>query len=671
MEIPRLHPDTIEEIKQKVDIVDVISGFVVLRKRGKDFVGLCPFHEEKSPSFTVSPSKQMYYCFGCGIGGNAIKFLMELGKRSFSEVVLDLAKRYQVPIKTLEPEQRAAFQRQLSLREQLYEILALTTKFYEHILRQDEGKIALEYLREKRLLKEETIQKFQLGYAPQGWETLYSYLVEQKHFPAQLVEQAGLIVPRKSGSSGYYDRFRYRVMIPIWDIQGRVIGFGGRSLGDELPKYLNSPETELFDKGKTLFALDKAKTAISKQDSAIVVEGYFDTIALHEAGINQVVASLGTALSLEQVKQILRYTESKQIILNFDADNAGQQAASRAIGEIEKLAYRGETQLRILTIPDGKDADEFLKSHSVEAYQELIKNAPLWLDWQIQQIIKDRDLKKADHYTHVTQEIVKLLNNITDDNQLTHYLQKSAEILSQGDIRRISLLVDSLINQVVSHWTKLLNEDGALVLPLFIRNKLKSSQKIRVKGGSKEAKTTTTTLEGKNDRGLLERAEGTLLKIYLHCPEYRQSLLESMDARDVQFSLSHHRFLWRQILILDSDIPNMVQLESSDLISRLQNSLLEMPEHLKQVSHLFHLDDLSEKDIYRAPLALRAAIACLEQILSIKRKKVALEMWQKTDLGSQRELAEQYHQQVYMEQEWIAQLETLRQANFYDLISFG
>lgn len=271
MEIPRLHPDTIEAVKQRVDIVDVISEHVVLRKRGKDFTGLCPFHDDKSPSFSVSPGKQFYYCFSCGAGGNAIKFLMEVGKQSFADVVLDLARRYQVPVKTLEPAQRQELQRQLSLREQLYEVLALTAKFYEHALRQSDGKPALTYLTEKRQLNEATIQQFQLGYAPAGWQTLYGYLIEQKRFPVELVENAGLIVPRQEGR-GHYDRFRDRLMIPIHDLQGRVIGFGGRTLGDEQPKYLNSPETELFDKGKTLFALDKARVAIAKADRAVVVE---------------------------------------------------------------------------------------------------------------------------------------------------------------------------------------------------------------------------------------------------------------------------------------------------------------------------------------------------------------------------------------------------------------
>ncbi len=668
MQVPRLHPETIEEVKQRADIVDVISGRVILKKRGKEFVGLCPFHDEKSPSFTVNQAKQMYYCFGCGAGGNAFKFLMELDKRSFSEVVLELAKNYQVPVKTVEPEQRQELQRQISLREQLYEISALTAKFYEHALRQTQGEEPLAYLKSERKLSEETIQQFQLGYAPQGWEALYTYLVEQKNYPAQLVEQAGLIVPRKSGGSGYYDRFRNRIMIPIRDTQGRVIGFGGRALGDEQPKYLNSPETELFDKGKTLYALDTAKTAISKADRAIVVEGYFDAIALQAAGISNAVASLGTALSLNQVRQLLRYTDSKQIVLNFDADKAGTQAAERAIGEIEKLAYQGEVQLRVLNIPDGKDADEYLKTYSPEQYRELLEKAPLWIDWQLQQMLVNQDLKQADTSQQVTKKIIKLLTNITDDNQLAHYLQKCAEILSKGDFRLTKMLAENLLNQVVSDWAKRQSQDESLTMPLLIRNKLKPNKQYKKQRGSGENKSSNQGLSAAA-RSLLEEAEAQLLQIYLHCPEYRQEVREAIEARDVQFSLSHHRFLWHQILNAEILHKMSLQVAPSELILKLQDSFIEYPNQLNQISHLFHLNEFSERNVYRAPLVIRSAIACIEQIISIKRRRIALNMWEKAKTASSGEEAIEYHQLFCAEQEWLKELERLRQVNFFDLTS--
>ncbi|WP_199296556.1 DNA primase, partial [Leptolyngbya sp. FACHB-711] len=624
--IPRLHPDTIDEVKQRVDIVDVVSEYVVLRKRGKDFTGLCPFHDDKSPSFSVSPGKQFYYCFSCGAGGNAIKFLMELGKRSFADVVLDLARRYQVSIKTLEPEERQEFQRQLSLREQLYEVLALTARFFEHALRQPQGETALTYLLEKRQLSETTIQQFQLGYAPAGWQTLYGYLVEQKGFAVQLVEQAGLIVPRQEGK-GYYDRFRDRLMIPIHDLQGRVIGFGGRSLGDEQPKYLNSPETELFDKGKTLFALDKARGAIAKSDRAVVVEGYFDVIALHAAGITNVVASLGTALSLHQVRQLLRYTESKQIVFNFDADAAGVKAAERAIGEVADLAYQGEVQLRILNLPQGKDPDEFLKANSAADYQDVLKNAPLWLDWQIQQILQQADLQKADQFQQSNQEIVKLLGNLPNASLRTHYIHRCAELLSQGNAR--------------------------------FAVQLEADLRTQVRGQRWHGRSQKWQRPG--DRSLLEESEAQLLRLYLHAPEYRSMIMEALDERDLDFSLSHHRYLWQQIL----DAQNQA-IASNDLLNLLQDSCPD--DKVAQLYPLFQLDEKSHRDILRAPLVIRAAAACLEQVMCEKRYRHFNDLWKQTDCIQSFELAQYYQQQMYAEKQRIRELEQeQRRVSFVDL----
>ncbi|MBD1999670.1 DNA primase [Leptolyngbya sp. FACHB-541] len=627
MDVPRLHPDTVEQVKQRVDIVDVVSEHVVLRKRGKDFTGLCPFHDDKSPSFSVSPGKQFYYCFSCGAGGNAIKFLMEFGKRSFSDVVLDLARRYQVSVQTLEPAQRQELQRQLSLRDQLYEILALTARFYEHALHQAQGEAALIYLREARRLSEETIQQFQLGYAPAGWQTLYGYLVEQKHYPVELVEQAGLIVPRQGGG-GYYDRFRDRLMIPIHDLQGRVIGFGGRTLSDEQPKYLNSPETELFDKGKTLFGLDKARGAIAKQDCAVVVEGYFDVIALHAAGISNVVASLGTALSLVQVRLLLRYTESKQVVLNFDADAAGAKAAERAIGEVADLAYKGEVQLRVLNTPQGKDPDEFLQSHSADDYRVLLAESPLWLDWQIQQLLADADLSKADQFQQSTQAIVKLLGNLPNATLRTHYIHRCAELLSRGEARLTLRLEEDLRTQVRGQ---------------------------RWHGRSQKWQTP-------GDRTLLEESEAQLLRLYLNLPDYRTLIIDALEERDIDFSISHHRFLWQQILELQSDITK------DDLIRQLRDRLTEFPDRLAQVNPLFHLDEKTQRDIVRAPLVVRAATACMERVMCEKRCRHFLSLWEKTDCAVASELSQYYQQQIYAEKQRIEELDQQeRQTTFADL----
>jgi DNA primase len=637
MNVPRLHPDTIEDVKSRVDIHDVVSDHVVLKRQGKDFVGFCPFHDDKrNPSFTVSPSKQFYYCFSCGAGGNAIKFLMEVGKRQFSEVVLDLAKRYQVPVKTLEPEQRQELQRQLSVREQLYEILALTAKFYEHALVQPEGQPALRYLVEGRRLTPDVIQQFQVGYAPGGWSTLHGYLVEQKNYPEKLVEQAGLIVPRKEGN-GYYDRFRDRLMIPIHDIQGRVIGFGGRALGDEQPKYLNSPETDLFDKGKTLFGLDKAKAAIAKQDRAIVVEGYFDVIALHAAGIEIAVASLGTALSQGQIKLLLRYTESKHIVLNFDADGAGVKATDRAIGEIATLAYQDAVRLHILNIPSGKDPDEFLKTNSPAAYMALLEAAPRWIDWQIQNITQGRDLTQGGHMKEVTEQIAKLLGNITNPSTRTDYIKTCAEQLSQDKSWRVRQIEEDL--------------------------------RLQVKGQRWHGRSTKWQSPG--DRDLLAESEVQLLRLYLHAPQYRGEIVEQMEERDVEFSHSQNRFLWQQILEIQALHPVQAEFASADapdLLSVLRDRAAEFPQDLTHIFWLFELDEKTELEVNRAALVIRTATASMERVMCEKRRRHFFDLWKNTDVVASPDLGQYYQQKIYAEDQRIKALDQERHTNFNDLV---
>lgn len=646
MSSSRFHPDTIETIRERVDIVDVISDYVVLKKRGKDYQGLCPFHEEKTPSFSVSPSKQVYYCFGCGAGGNVFKFLMELGKHSFSEVVFELARRYQIEVKSLEPEQQEQLQRELSLREQLYEILAVAGSFYQHLLYQSEGKKAREYLKQERKLEDESIQVWGLGYAPAGWETLYRYLVEQKRYPVKLVEQAGLIQPRKSGK-GYFDRFRDRAMIPIKDAQGRIIGFGSRTLTDEEPKYLNSPETSLFDKSKTLFALDQAREAIRKEDQAIVVEGYFDAIALHSVGIKPVVASLGTAFSEDHVRQLLRYTDSKHIIFNFDADQAGITATQRVIGEVEPLVYSGQVQLRILNLPGGKDADEFLQTHpdAAQQYRQQVENAPFWLDWQLQQLIQHQDLQQPDQVQKVTKKMVQLLNHIQDVALRTHYLRHCAEILSQGDSQLTSLYTETLRNALKKPQgkTKKLNQDSSQPNP-------------------------TLSLPGTSQ--LLGQAEALLLRVYLHCPGYRERIAATLEEKELLFSLSPHRWLWQKILGLEEtyDFSGDHQ-DKNRLLMQLQDEVTQSPEQEKQLMNVMQLQETTSTDLQRPGLVIRAAIATLEQTACEKQKHYCLQQWQKLDPNRDQETIRYYMEQFYEAQRQLEVLKQQRQFSIQDIIN--
>jgi DNA primase len=649
MEVPSLHPDTIKEVKAKADIYEIVSSYVVLKKQGRDFQGLCPFHQERSPSFTVSPSKQMYYCFGCQAGGNAVKFLMEVNKRSFSEVILDLAGQYQVSVRTLAPEKRQELQRQLTEREQLLEIVAVAANFYQHALQQNAGQVALAYLQNKRQLSIETIRSFQLGYSPDSWETLVQYLTEAKKFPAKLVELAGLIIPRKE-STGYFDRFRNRLMLPIFNSRGQIIGFGGRSLGDEQPKYLNSPETPLFDKGKTLYGLDRAAAGIKQNDRAVVVEGYFDVIALHAAGITEAVASLGTALSNYQIKQLLKLTPSNQIILNFDADRAGKLATEKAIEEVADLAYQGQIQLRVLNLPAGKDADEFLVENSSNAYQELLAQAPLWLDWQLDRAVSGVNLQDAQGYQQAVGESVKLLHQITDPTTRTYYLQKTAQLLSGNDVRQIPLLVENL-NTALKRQERLVRKPADLPrTPETENDNLTQGLPIN--------------LLPLPQQRLVEQAEIVLLRLYLHYPEYRLTIIEAMEESDVIFCLPHHRFIWQKIV--DASQQGTIDYSDPQLIAYLQDLHGTHSREMGQVNHLFHLNEQTAQEILRSPLVIKAAAACLEKVACEKQRSDYLTLWQNPTTAPERR--QQYYEQFYEAQRRLQAINKQRLFSIADLM---
>jgi DNA primase len=618
---PRLHPRTIEAVKERADIVDVVGEHVVLKKKGREFVGVCPFHDDKSPSMTVSPAKQFYYCFSCGAGGNAIKFLMELQRQSFSDVVLELARKYQLPVETLEGPQQERLRQQLSRRDQLHRVLRLAAGWFRDQLRTPEGAPALAYLRDSRGLSETTLEAFGLGYAPERWDGLLSHLQQVEGVAPELLEAAGLVVPRKgssaSDSRGYYDRFRHRVMVPISDRQGRIIGFGGRSLDGAEPKYLNSPETEVFEKGKHLYGLDKAVNAIRKDDRAVVVEGYFDVIALHAAGISNAVAALGTALSSQQITQICRCCDGKRLILNFDTDRAGVRAAQRAIGEVEQLALQGQLELRVLQLPAGKDPDEFLQQHGAGEYRSLLDQAPLWLDWQIDQVLADRDLARSDQFQQAVTALVALLGKLPASAVRSRYLQQVAERLSGGQARMALQLEDDLRQQVKGQ---------------------------RWHGRSQR-------WEQPGEAGLRERAEAELLRLYLHCPTSRAAIRAELRRRELDdFALAHHRQLWASISSLEEDNLGVGRLEAInrgsdpgheladlDLPRLLADQLLVSQDEdtppaagtdlLSRLTPLLEPSDVQRLALDNPLLQLRGATAALERQRSIKRCRHLLSAW--------------------------------------------
>ncbi|MDC0315416.1 DNA primase [Synechococcus sp. AH-551-G15] len=607
MAMPRLHPRTIDAVKERADIVDVVGEHVVLKKKGREFVGVCPFHDDSKPSMTVSPQKQFYYCFSCGAGGNSIKFLMEFQRQSFSDVVLDLARRYQLPVETVDGPQQERLRQQLSRRDQLHRALALASGWFRSQLKSASGADALAYLRDQRGLSEATMETFELGYAPDQWDGLLKHLQHVEGLSPELLESAGLVVPRKGGN-GFYDRFRGRVIVPIRDRQGRVIGFGGRSLDGSDPKYLNSPETEVFEKGKHLFGLDQAANAIRKDDRAVVVEGYFDVIALHAAGVTNAVASLGTALSSQQITQLCRCSDGKRIVLNFDADRAGIRAANRAIGEVEQLALQGQLELRVLHTPSGKDPDEYLKDHGAGDYRALLDQAPLWLDWQIEQVLEDRDLTKADQFQQAVSGLVELLGKLPQSAIRTHYLQQVAERLSGGQGRLALQLEQDLRQQV---------------------------QGQRWHGRSARH-------EKAGEVSQRERCEAEILRIYLHCPIHRSQVRCELRQRELEdFALQHHRLLWSAITDLEEGNIGSGRLEAisrgkdpghelADLdLPRLLTDqlLLENSALVARLTPLLEPAELQRLALARPMDVLRGTAAMLERQKSHKRCRHLLEAW--------------------------------------------
>ena len=406
------YPDElIEEVRSRNDIVAVISQYVKLQKRGGNHFGVCPFHNEKTPSFSVSQGKQMYYCFGCGAGGNVITFVMEYENYTFIEAMKHLAERagISLPLTEETEEQKQQNDRKGRLRE----INKEAAKYYYYQLKSQEGKKARDYLL-SRGLSMATIQKFGLGYALMTNQSLYRYLKE-KGYSDELLNQSGLV---KIDEKGVRDRFWNRAMFPIMDINHRVIGFGGRVMGDGEPKYLNSPETALFDKSRNLYGLNLART--SRRPYMLICEGYMDVIALHQAGFDCAVASLGTAFTPGQAMLIKRYTG--EVILTYDSDGAGQKAALRAIPILKQAGL----SVRVLNMRPYKDPDEFVVYMGAEAYQQRIDEAVNSFLYEVDALRQEYDLSNPEKKTAFHRAIAAKLTEFTDELERNNYLESVA-----------------------------------------------------------------------------------------------------------------------------------------------------------------------------------------------------------------------------------------------------
>jgi len=414
--------DQIDQVRQKTDLVEIISEQVSLKKAGRNFKGLCPFHEEKTASFIVSSERQIFKCFGCGMGGDVFKFLMEREKMEFGEVLRMLAERVGIELKQFRPT------REQKVKEKLLEINHLGSEFYHYLLTKHEvGRCALKYLL-KRGIKRFSIKLFKLGYAADEWEAVQNFLIKKKGYRADELEMAGLIIRRSGAIRGYYDRFRGRVMFPLFDHRKRVVGFAGRVLaGDEKKaKYINSPETILYHKSNVLYGLETTKEWVKKKNQAVVVEGELDAISSYQAGVKNVVGIKGTALTEGQVDLLKRFCEN--IALALDKDAAGDMAARRGI----ELAEKAGLNVRVIEVKYGKDPDECAQK-SAKLWKESVKRAIPVYDFYIKSTVKRFGVDTPEGKRKISDEVSVILAKITNEVIKAHYVKKLAKVLKVSE----------------------------------------------------------------------------------------------------------------------------------------------------------------------------------------------------------------------------------------------
>lgn len=411
--------DAVNRVLEACDIVEVIGEAVNLKPRGSNWVGLCPFHTEKTPSFTVSPSKSIYSCFGCGKKGNVFTFMKDYYGMEFGEALRELAKRYNVRLNDYKGSIRN--KEQLSRREMALECLREAEIIYSNLLETTAGKTARNYLI-RRGIKDATIKDYGLGFASSSWDMLYNKLTKKGYTDTNLLD-AGLVINRDSG--GYYDRFRDRLMFAIHDSMGKIVGFGARLMSDEpnQPKYINSPQTIVYDKSKILYGLFQAKNEIRKQDYAILTEGYLDVLTLHQSGFNTAVASSGTALTKQQLKELKKYCSKIYIV--YDADEAGLNATLKAID----LALSVNFDLRIVALPKGEDPDSLINSRGADVFNEYLHDAVLFIDFKIQVLRQANKLTSPAEIANAIRDCLRSIARVPDQLQQDEYISRMASLL--------------------------------------------------------------------------------------------------------------------------------------------------------------------------------------------------------------------------------------------------
>ena len=424
--------DKVREVRERAPILEVISDYMSLRKSGANYQGLCPFHSEKSPSFNVNPARGIFHCFGCGVGGNAVDFVMRMEGIAFPQAVKFLAKRVgvEIPERPLTKDEK----RKVDEQEELYRINELAGEFYRRVLESDEAGAAGRSYLERRGVTPETAGIYRLGFAPAGWDNLAKFLQKKGISPEQ-AEKLGLL--RKKDGGGYYDTFRNRLLFTISDLHGRAIGFGGRVMDDSLPKYINSPESAIYRKSEVLFGLDLAKKGMREKGGAIIVEGYFDHLALYTAGFTNVVATCGTALTAPHLKILRRYAE--RVYMLFDGDDAGRKATLRSM----ELFLEEGFPARVIEVPSGDDPDTFIRREGAAAFEPLMESAPPIFEFFYRGLIGSLDLRGVEGKVAFVNEVAPRLQKIADPVERELYEKEICRRVGveQGMLRRKGVIV--------------------------------------------------------------------------------------------------------------------------------------------------------------------------------------------------------------------------------------
>lgn len=569
--------EIVEEVRSRNDIVDVISGYVKLQKKGSNYFGLCPFHNEKSPSFSVSPQKQMYYCFGCGAGGNVITFLMEYESYTFPEALKILADRAGVKLPEVEysKEERIKADR----RSILLEINKLAANYFYYQLHQPQGKMGYEYFR-NRQLSDDTIRRFGLGFANKTSSDLYQYL-RAKGYGDDILKDTGLVAVEERGT---HDKFWNRVMFPIMDVNNRVIGFGGRVMGDGTPKYLNSPETLIFDKSRNLYGLNYART--SREKYILACEGYMDVIAMHQAGFTNAVASLGTAFTSQQAALLKRYTDT--VILTYDSDGAGVRAALRAIPILKEVGI----STRVLSLKPYKDPDEFIKNMGADAFRERIQAAQNSFLFEIDVLKRDFQLEDPEEKTRFHNAVARKLLEFPEALERDNYIRavSQAQFIPYEDLKRL-----------VNH--------------MGMQEGIQPARTSKTSGDGYGRDTDSRKKKEKDDG--IRRSQRLLLTWLIERPELFEKIKGIVDAEDFKEPLYHQV---AQMVFEDHEKGNLNP-------AAILNHFINDEEQYKEAAALFNAslqESLNNEEQKKA---------FLETVLKVKKNSLDEASRRATDIG--------------------------------------